>query len=423
MVMARPGRVLLVDNSRAFSMVIAAALTDRLKIPVTVADSLAAARQNLDGDTGDDDIILVISGLVLPDAEENGIVGFFTERGLPLVVLTGTFDVASRERILSRPVIDYVLKDNPSSIDYVVWLVRRIWRNRDMTALVVDDCAFDRAMLVGLLRLYGFAVLEAEDGLQGLAVAETAPRLDLVVTDYEMPGMDGIQLVRRLRMRHPRDRLAIIGLSASAGAISARFIKNGANDYLNKSFQPEELFCRIAQNVENIENIASLHALATTDPLTGLRNRRSFFELAQSRFHTLTQAGRRVAVAMIDVDHFKRINDGWGHDCGDRVLTELARVLAETTRDGDVVGRLGGEEFCLIAADLAETDDFFETLRGRVAALSPRFGDDTLHITVSIGVCVRPGDGRADSLRALLTAADRALYNAKRLGRNRVEYA
>ncbi|EPY00417.1 response regulator [Magnetospirillum fulvum] len=421
--MARPGRVLLVDNSRAFSMVIAAALTDRLKIAVTIADSLAAASQILDSGTNCDEIILVISGLVLPDAEENRIVGFFTERGLPLVVLTGSFDVASRARILSRPVIDYVLKDNPSSIDYVVWLVRRIWRNRDMTALVVEDSASDRAMLVGLLRLYGFAVLEASDGLQGLAVAEAAPRLDLVVTDYEMPGLDGIQLVRRLRVRHPRDRLAIIGLSASLGAISAQFIKNGANDYLNKAFQPEELFCRIAQNVENIENIASLHALATTDPLTGLRNRRSFFELAQSRFNSLTRAGRRVAVAMIDVDHFKRINDGWGHDCGDRVLIELARVLAETTRDGDVVGRLGGEEFCLIAADLDETDDFFETLRGRVAALSPRFGDDTVLITISIGVCVRPGDGRADSLRALLTAADRALYNAKRLGRNRVEYA
>lgn len=421
--MARPGRVLLVDNSRAFSMVIAAALTDRLKIAVTIADSLAAASQILDSGTNCDEIILVISGLVLPDAEENRIVGFFTERGLPLVVLTGSFDVASRARILSRPVIDYVLKDNPSSIDYVVWLVRRIWRNRDMTALVVEDSASDRAMLVGLLRLYGFAVLEASDGLEGLAVAEAAPRLDLVVTDYEMPGLDGIQLVRRLRMRHPRDRLAIIGLSASLGAISAQFIKNGANDYLNKAFQPEELFCRIAQNVENIENIASLHALATTDPLTGLRNRRSFFELAQSRFNSLTRAGRRVAVAMIDVDHFKRINDGWGHDCGDRVLIELARVLAETTREGDVVGRLGGEEFCLIAADLDETDDFFETLRGRVAALSPRFGDDTVLITVSIGVCVRPGDGRADSLRALLTAADRALYNAKRLGRNRVEYA
>lgn len=421
--MARPGRVLLVDNSRAFSMVIAAALTDRLKIAVTIADSLSAASQILDSGTNCDEIILVISGLVLPDAEENRIVGFFTERGLPLVVLTGSFDVASRARILSRPVIDYVLKDNPSSIDYVVWLVRRIWRNRDMTALVVEDSASDRAMLVGLLRLYGFAVLEASDGLEGLAVAEAAPRLDLVVTDYEMPGLDGIQLVRRLRVRHPRDRLAIIGLSASLGAISAQFIKNGANDYLNKAFQPEELFCRIAQNVENIENIASLHALATTDPLTGLRNRRSFFELAQSRFNSLTRAGRRVAVAMIDVDHFKRINDGWGHDCGDRVLIELARVLAETTRDGDVVGRLGGEEFCLIAADLDETDDFFETLRSRVAALSPRFGDDTVLITISIGVCVRPGDGRADSLRALLTAADRALYNAKRLGRNRVEYA
>ncbi|WP_205119452.1 GGDEF domain-containing response regulator [Paramagnetospirillum kuznetsovii] len=417
--MALPGRVLLIDNSRAYATIVSSAIADRLGIEVSVADSLASARQLVE--QWGDQILLVLSGLVLPDADEASVVHYFTHRRIPLVVVTGVFDHATRERILAQPVIDYVLKDNPSSVDYLVWLVQRISRNRALTALVIDDSNFYRGLIGSLLKLYGFAVLEAADGEAGLELIKANPQLSLVICDFELPGISGIQVVRRIRGKYARDRLAVIGVSASEsvrGPISAQFIKSGANDFLHKPFLPEELFCRVAQNVENLENIASLRHMATTDPLTGLRNRRSFFDTAQRRFQALGSQSRSLAVAMMDIDHFKKVNDGHGHDCGDAVLVGVSRLLAASLRDDDLVARFGGEEFCVLFPDLDESKarKICETLRNAIESTTITFGDAVIPVTISIGLC----SDRRDSLHGMLTQADQALYRAKAAGRNRV---
>ncbi|CAA7624877.1 diguanylate cyclase [Magnetospirillum sp. SS-4] len=420
--MDRAGRILLVDNSRAYSAIVAGTLSERLGFSVILADSLDGARKALE--SGDDGIMLVLSGLVLPDADERQVVDFFVGRGLPLVVVSGVFDTGIRERILARPVIDYVLKDNPASVDYLAWLVERIARNRDLTALVVDDSRSYRMQISSLLRLYGFSVLEADDGARGLELIRDNPHIRLAVIDYQLPGLDGIHLVRRIRAIHPRDRLAIIGISSSQssrGPISAQFIKSGANDYLNKPFLPEELFCRVSQNVESLESIAALRTLATTDYLTGLSNRRSFFEIGPRRLETLVQQGEGMSVAMIDIDFFKRINDGHGHECGDAVLVEVARILAASVRAGDLVARFGGEEFCILAAGLAgdAAMAFFEGIRAAVEAAAIVFNGAHIPVTISVGLC----PVAQDSLGVMLAQADAALYRAKQSGRNKVERA
>ena len=418
----QPGRVLLVDNSRAYAGMVSCAIAERLGLEVAVADSLAAAEKAMD--QWGDEILVVLSGLVLPDAKESEVVGRFVARSMPLVVVTGVFDAAIRERILAQPVIDYVLKDNPGSVDYLVWLVERIRRNRSLRAVVIDDSRSYRGQIAGLLHLYGFSVCEAESAEAGLAMIEAVPHPDLVITDFALPGMDGVSLVRRIRHSYSRDRMAIIGISSShsaRGPISAQFIKSGANDYLNKPFLPEELFCRVAQNVESLESISAMRILATTDPLTGLRNRRSFFETAQRRFDAGGRESKPVAVAMVDIDHFKRINDSHGHDCGDVVLAELAGILADAAGEGDVVARFGGEEFCLLVPDLSfeEASEAFESLRHLVQEAEISFGGTRIPITISIGVCTT----RLDSLGAMLTEADKALYRSKSDGRNRVSFS
>lgn len=420
--MARSGRVLLIDNSRAYSTIVSSAIADRLGIPVTIADSLKAADHIIR--QGGEDILFVLSGLVLPDADESTVVAYFTQRKIPLVVVTGVFDTATRERILAQPVIDYVLKDNPGSVDYLVWLVQRINRNRNLTALVVDDSRSYRFQIASLLRLYGFTVLEAEDGAKGLALVQANPHLSLVITDFELPEMDGIQLVRRIRGTHARDRLAVIGVSSSQssrGPVSAQFIKSGANDYLNKPFLPEELFCRVAQNVENLENIATLRIMATTDPLTGLSNRRSFFELAQRSFDALGRQSQPLAVAMMDIDHFKKINDSHGHDCGDAVLIEVARILTANIRSGDMVARFGGEEFCLLSpgSTAQSATKLCEILRKAVESAGITFNGTSIPVTISIGI----NGTRGENLHDMLTQADQALYLAKSAGRNQVQVA
>jgi diguanylate cyclase (GGDEF)-like protein len=418
--MSKPQRILLADNSKAYATIVSTAITETLGLQVTVVDNLRSARHAID--LWKDEILLVLSGLVLPDADESQVVSCFTQAGLPLVVVTGVFDTAVRERILAQPVIDYVLKDNPGSVDYVVWLVQRIAQNRSLLALVVDDSRSYRLQTASLLRLYGFTVLEAETAEEAVVLLEANPAVSLMVTDYQLPGMDGVQLVRKVRAQFSRERMAVIGISSSKsgkGPVSAQFIKNGASDFLSKPFLPEELFCRVAQNVESLESIARLRRLATTDPLTGLKNRRSYFESAERRFQALTHQGLPMAVAMIDIDHFKRVNDCHGHDAGDVVLVRLARLLDDTTRDTDVVARLGGEEFCVLAGGLDSNgaEALFERLRQAVENSRIEFAGATIPLTVSIGLCTQ----RLDSLRAMITAADQALYRAKAGGRNRIE--
>lgn len=417
-----PCRVLIVENSRSYAGMLSDAIEGDLRLPVTIARTLADADAALSAHT---DVFLVLSGLVLPDAGEEAIIERLSATGLPLVLVSGKYDEALRERVLGRSVVDYVIKSAPGHLDYLVWLVRRLERNRRIAALVVDDTASARLMVAELLSSYGFRVLLAGSGEQALAAIEQEPGIRLVITDHEMPGLTGVELTARLRERFSRERLAIIGVSgASRSELVARFLKNGANDFLNKPFSREEFFCRVAQNVDSLDLIGTLRDLATKDFLTGLANRRHFFDVAGKRLEALRASRDPVAVAAIDIDHFKKVNDTWGHDAGDIALKAVADAVAAHARADDVVARFGGEEFVVLAPGL-EGDAaraHFESLRQRIAALRIALGDGTvIEATASIGVCLSAGSGEA--IHALLHESDRLLYVAKVNGRNRVEHA
>jgi len=236
--------------------------------------------------------------------------------------------------------------------------------------------------------------------------------------------MDGIELTRRLRHLRARDRMAVIGVSGSTDAsLIPRFLKNGANDFLRKPFSREEFFCRISQNVDQLELIGTLQDLATRDFLTGLPNRRSFLDKAARRLENHTPHDGRLAVAMLDIDHFKHINDSHGHEAGDQALRAVAAVLHASTRPRDISARFGGEEFCLLLNGLDEDAcaAYLEQLRATIAALEVTLGEHTLRMTVSIGACHQQAG--TTTLHELLGEADRQLYLAKAGGRNRVHIA
>lgn len=414
---ALPSDVLVVENSHSYAGMVAEAIRERLGLPVTAVSSLAEARRAL---SASDRYFLVLTGLVLSDADQNTIVDTFASRGLPTVVVSGVYDEAIRQRIIGRSVIDCVLKNAPGNIDYLVWLVQRLDRNRRIAALVVDDSSTARAITAAMLALYGFRVVEASEGAEALRLLAADKDIRLVVVDYQMPGMDGIEFTRRVRELHARDKLAIVGISGSdqRGALVAQFLKNGANDFLHKPFSREEFFCRISQNADNLELIGTLQDLATKDFLTGLPNRRHFLDQARQLFDAAKAAQRPLAAAMLDIDHFKHINDTWGHEAGDAALRAVAATVALAATSQDLVARFGGEEFCLLAPDMPPEIAMrrFERLRQAIADLRIPYGDSTIALTVSIGVC----PGLRDSLHAMLSDADRLLYLAKAGGRNRV---
>jgi diguanylate cyclase (GGDEF)-like protein len=270
-----------------------------------------------------------------------------------------------------------------------------------------------------LLKSHQFQVLEATNGAEGLKVLFENPEIRLVLTDFNMPVMDGVELIKRARPKFPKEKLAIIGLSAYGNNIlSAQFIKNGANDFINKPFLEEEFFCRITQNLEIIEYIDALEIASTTDFLTGMTNRRHLFDLGGELIKKARKGQVRLGAVMIDIDHFKRINDTYGHDGGDAVLQQMAAILKGHFDKNDIVARMGGEEFCILLVDHdpQTVPDLLESLRATIEDYPFSCDSKMIRVTSSFGACLT-FDG---SLDAMISKSDEYLYAAKTGGRNRV---
>lgn len=414
-------RVLVVEDSKFFSGVVSKAVIERIGADVVAALTLAETKAAVAA-AGDRPFNLALVDLMLPDAMEGEAVEWLLKQNIPCIVFTGTYSDDLRERLLAQNVIDYVVKTAPSGLAYLMDLVERIHRNRDTKVLVVDDSSTARRYLSDLLRTYQFQVVDAANGRDGLAMLAADSAIRMVITDYHMPEMDGVEMVRRMRLTHHQDRLAIIGVSSGGGnALSAKFIKFGANDYLNKPFLREEFFCRVSQNIRVLDMIQRLSDLATKDPLTGLHNRRFLFEAGEAFYANAKREHLKLTVAMMDVDFFKKVNDTHGHDGGDAVLKGVANVLRNISRKTDIVARFGGEEFAILSVNMDEAAvaQFFEKLRAAIEAEEVLHGTTRIRVTSSFGICNTMGE----SLDAMLKVADEMLYRAKSSGRNRVEIA
>ena len=313
-----------------------------------------------------------------------------------------------------------MVKDSLVGIDYVARLVNRMAHNGSSRVLVVDDSRAFRAYLCSLLRQHGYATLSAADGIEGLEVLQANPDIRLVITDYNMPRMDGLTMVSEMRKAHSQDELSIIGISNSADPETlARFLKGGASDYLHKPFSIEEFYCRVDQNVDMLRIIRRARDAANRDFLTGLYNRRCFFELAEAMYRRAAKGELQIVVAMIDADHFKRINDTFGHQVGDDALVAIAATLRDLVEGNGLVARFGGEEFvCLHVLDeTVDPRECLDQIRQGIAAIELYSDGQRVGITASIGA-TRSLHGNLDQM---LAAADRAVYAAKKAGRNRVE--
>ena len=413
-------RILVVEDSRFFSNLVKKAVIERTGAEVVCALTFADTRDAVEKAEVPFDLALV--DVVLPDAPDGEAIGWLVEKGISCVVFTGVFSEDLRERLLAQRVLDYVIKDTPSSLDYLIGLVDRLQRNRDTKVLVIDDSKTARQYVCGLLQSYKFQAVEACSAEAGLAALDADPAIRLVITDYLMPEMDGVEMVRRMRIKHAADKVAIIGVSSGGGsALSAKFIKHGANDFLNKPFLPEEFFCRVTQNVRMLDMVQHLTDMATRDALTAIHNRRYFFDVGTALFASAKREHVSLTAAIIDVDLFKDVNDTYGHDAGDKVLRHVAAMLRRMCRETDVVVRFGGEEFAILAVNMdgANVRPFFEGLRAAIESEAIVHQKKRIPVTASFGVCF----GTGQSLEAMLKCADEALYRAKESGRNRVEIA
>jgi len=296
--------------------------------------------------------------------------------------------------------------------------------------LLVDD---DRSMLDALAALVaecGHEALVASTWTDALMLFRRA-RPDLVLLDVMMPTIDGYKLARMLKAE--ADRFVPIILITGLGDLESkrRGMSAGADDFLSKPVAPLELeirlnaMLRIQQLTDEIAAAnRKLAELATTDPLTRLYNRRALYEHLDREFQRSQRYGNAFAVLLLDIDHFKRVNDTWGHAVGDRVLVAVSQIVRETVRQTDFVGRYGGEEFLVLAPETPHLNArvLAERIRARVEAGTRGGGDQRPAVTVSVGVASSDAV-RTQHFEELIQLADDALYAAKHAGRNRCEMA
>lgn len=446
---ASKGRVLVVDDERRNVMVIATRLR-ALGYEVLEAkdggEALAILRST--------PVDLVLSDVMMPVVDGFELIRRIrsdtTLAALPVVLVTALDGTADRVRGFEAGASDFLTKPvNPAELELRVQSQVRLHRLQQELdhrsqilrfsaeaddppagrVFVLEDDPHWRAVLIELLQARGYVVEAACDLGSGIAAAERADP-DVLLVDLKLPdgeGSDFIRLFRNLGLeRHVPAIMVVTGVDDAQEKLAC--LRHGADDYVTKPITPVELLARVESQMRRsrasrlaVRQAERARGDAHTDPLTGLYNRRFLDEDLRRRVRGAASRADGFAVALLDIDHFKRVNDSYGHPVGDAVLRTVAGQVRKSLRESDLACRYGGEEFVAIfpSTGLREARIVADRLRTEIQASEcPPLPAEA--VTVSIGLAEwTPGEDAGDLLRR----ADEALYAAKHAGRNRVEEA
>ncbi len=303
--------------------------------------------------------------------------------------------------------------------------------------LLVEDNKTQAKIIKDYLDRNGYYVVCVGDGMAAFKAAKTST-VDIILLDRILPDMDGSEVCRWLKLDQSTRDIPIIMLTAK-GSMTDKIsgLEAGADDYLPKPFDESELNVRIFARLRNkthqdelkkknrqLEDMLTrVESLAIMDPLTGVYNRRRFESIFTNEFKRAMRYQLPLTCMMIDIDRFKLVNDAHGHQEGDAMLKEIARIIQTTIREVDTLARWGGEEFVVLSPNTSKDKALLAAERVRKAIAGHEFTrTETKKATISIGVAGIP-DPSIDSQDKLIHAADLAMYHAKKNGRNRVESA
>ena len=303
-------------------------------------------------------------------------------------------------------------------------------KDMQMKVLIAEDDPVSRRLLEVFLTKWGYQIVVASSGTEALELLAQidAPRLALL--DWMMPGLEGVQVCRKIRERKDRPYVYLLLLSARTQKEDLLLgLESGADDYLTKPFNAPELRARlnVGQRILQLQDSlmvagAELLFRATHDPLTGISNRGMVLDALHKEHSRQVRQGGSFGIVLLDVDHFKSVNDTHGHLCGDRVLQEVVRRVASTVRPYDTVGRYGGEEFLIVvpSSDSANIFGLSERIRRAIESKPIATDSGEISVTVSLGLAVSSAIVPVDP-EVMLDTADKALYRGKEAGRNRSE--
>jgi diguanylate cyclase (GGDEF)-like protein len=285
--------------------------------------------------------------------------------------------------------------------------------NKKATILVVDDTKENIHILLALLEDYD--VLVALSGQKALQMVEKND-IDIILLDIMMPEMDGYEVCNILKANPDTKNIPILFITAKTDEESIEKAYDvGGIDYVTKPFKPKELLARLKTQLENQRLIKELDHLASRDTMTGIYNRRKFFELGTKLFNSTDD----IFATMIDIDKFKNINDQYGHPFGDVVIKSVTQNISNQILPDAIFARLGGEEFAILckADSIDEVHHKIESIRAIIENLEKTYEDKIVKFTISNGISQKQS---GDTIDSLLKRADEALYEAKGTGRNKV---
>jgi len=296
--------------------------------------------------------------------------------------------------------------------------------------LVAEDDAMFRRILQSWLQNWGYLVTIAEDGAKAWDILQQEPRPQLLILDWMMPAINGLELCRKVRECNQAPyQYILLATAKDAKQDLVRGLEAGADDYLTKPFDKSELQARLRAcnriltlQDDQIQAHLQLHFQATHDALTGVWNRSEILEMLRRELERAARSQSATGLLMLDIDHFKKINDTYGHLTGDTVLKEVTQRIIKAVRGYDSVGRYGGEEFVVVLPGCTrdQIEHGAERIRSAVDDGPIVVNASTVSVTVSIGAAVATVEKHGlISDTEMLAAADSALYRAKKIGRNR----
>jgi diguanylate cyclase (GGDEF)-like protein len=412
-------KILIIDDDKTILRILKDKCESQLKAEVITATTYKEAIKIILQNKAA--IKVAVVDLNLPDATNGQLADYTLAKNIPTIVLTGMFDNDIKERLLYNDVLDYIQKDSQKSLSNAIKAVDRVLKNYETTILLVDDSKIQRELLKNLLISLKLNVLTAQNGKEALDIInDKTHNISLLLTDYNMPVMDGMELTLAVRELYDKDELGIIVLSSNENEdIATTFIRIGANDYIDKPFKKTAVTTRVHSVLHILDLFRKTKELTYKDFMTGAYNRRYFYDSGVAIFEKAERENKDVAIATIDIDKFKSINDNYGHDMGDICIIKVVELLHSSLRSSDLVARFGGEEFIVLLdnIDIKNVTILFEKIRKSFEDLVITTNQNTIKFTVSIGICF----GKAHTINDMIKISDEALYFCKENGRNQIK--
>lgn len=416
-------KILIIEDSLMLLNSIQTVIQKELHIQCDIASNEAEALNLFQENSYD----LVIADIYLPDSSGN-FIGYLVRKKHRIIIITASQNEEKRAKIAALPIVDYLYKtDEKTILNYLINSIRRLQKNENSIVMICDDAQLYRLQVRKLIIQQNLAYLEVKDGQEAYnCIVKNKLKINLLITDVHMPRMDGLNLIRHIRHHYTNSELPVLAFSSSTKAsLVAELLKTGANDYIPKPINNEEFLTRLNISldqsrlyVENQQLIQDLKMMSETDYLTKLYNRSYFYRVIKL-IQTQTKRHKQAyGILMLDIDHFKAVNDTHGHEAGDNALISLSKTLLKTARDSDIICRWGGEEFLILVpnTNMEELCGFAERLR-ITAESTPIEHTKNFNISISIGISLS-SDNNIDDVDNVIFNADKRLYKAKKSGRN-----